>query len=273
VSDEAADTRTPAGVDAPAPRLRDLQAAVARALDGDSAAAAALVRADRIPAAERLAVYANNVAATFRQALELSYPAVLRLVGPEWFGSAARAYRRAVPSRSGDLQPAGAGFAEFLAARFAGTPQSVVADVARLEWAREEAAGAADVPPFDAGVLRALPANRHGDLEFTLHPSVRLVTSPYPVLEVWAANVGEAEPPELDLGRGRQRVLVHRRGLHVRVEALDAPTHAFASALAAGVTLAEAAARAEALDPEFPLPDVLTRFASSGVLASAHLRE
>jgi hypothetical protein len=255
----------------PSPTLGELQAAFARAIDGDVAAAAALVQ-DGAPAPEeRLGIYANNVAATFRQALELSFPAVRRLVGAEWFASAAGAYRRAHPSRSGDLQPAGAGFPDFLAARLADTPHAVVADVARLEWAREEAAIAPAVPPFDATVLAAVPAERHGELAFTLHPSVRLVASPFPLHEIWAANVASDDPPPIDLALGPQALLVHRLGLEVRVAVIDRASHAFAQALLDGATLAAAAERAHAIAPDFPLEACLADLAVRAVLAAVRV--
>src|SRR4249920_487482 len=52
---------------------------------------------------DRLALYRGNVHAAWEKALANAYPVVRALVGEEFFGGLARAYGRAHPSNSGDL--------------------------------------------------------------------------------------------------------------------------------------------------------------------------
>ena len=62
-----------------------------------------------------LAVYRANSNAAAAKALAGAYPVVSQVVGAEFFEALARAYRRAHPSTSCDLNEYGAEFAPFLA--------------------------------------------------------------------------------------------------------------------------------------------------------------
>jgi hypothetical protein len=245
-----------------APPLRDLQAAFARAIDGDAAAAATFVHGGALDAVTRLGIYANNVRGTFRAALELSYPAVRRIGGDEWFAGAARAYRRASPSRSGDIHPAAAGFPAFLAHELGGTELEALAELARLEWACEEAAIAADAPEFDPAVLSRIPVERQPQLVFTLHPSCRVVESVHPIVDLWNGDPIAREP---------QHALVHRVALEVRIRRLDAGVARFVATLAQRSTLAAALGAAVDVEPTFDLAATLTMLAREGVLVGVEL--
>src|SRR5258706_1360254 len=97
--------------------LERLQADFAAALIDSGAAAAvvpALVSRDA-RTLERIALYRGNVVAAWEKALANAYPVVRALVGDEFFHGLARAYGRAHPSASGDLNRFGARFAEFVA--------------------------------------------------------------------------------------------------------------------------------------------------------------
>lgn len=60
----------------------------------------------------RLRIYRKSGAAIHTGALRTSYPAVLALVGEDFFDQTALGYRRARPSRSGNLQIFGDGLAD-----------------------------------------------------------------------------------------------------------------------------------------------------------------
>lgn len=253
--------------------LREIQGSLAAALaGGDPAAAGRLLRGSPELAAARIAVYANNSWMAFRNTLELSFPAVARLGGPEWFSGAARSYRAGHPSRSGNLQGVGGSFPAFLAKQLAGTAHAVIADVAALEWAYQEVLVAPEPTPFDPRVLAAVPAERCAELCFPLAAACRLVSSPWPVLAIWRANREEAEPvPTIDLDAGGDRLLLRRAGLEVELTRLDEAEWIFLAALAAGRTLGVAAERAGAGDPAFDLAAVLERHVRRGTLATATL--
>ncbi len=212
--------------------LRELQRDFMRAILDDPASAAAVpVVPNGLHAAQRLQVYAGNAHANFSSALELSYPVVRRLVGAAYFAQCARSFQREHPSRSGDLQPAGAPFPAYIDALHRGGEYRYLGDVARFEWLLQEALLAADHPPLDLGKLAAVATGDYDSLRFRLHPSVRLFESDYPCLAIWQANSAAEEPPVIDLhGAPRERIAIMRSGStgwgapHVHGTGLGAPT-------------------------------------------------
>src|SRR5260221_12511136 len=62
---------------------------------------------------DRLGLYRGNLTAAWEKTLGSAYPVVRALVGEEFFASLARAYGRACPSVSGDLNLFGAQFPGF----------------------------------------------------------------------------------------------------------------------------------------------------------------
>ena len=73
-----------------------------------------------------------------------------------FFNAAVDAYVRACPSTSGDLNVYGDAFGEFLAGYPPAADLPYLPDVARLEWAVDEAGRAADRDGSPEGVLAAL---------------------------------------------------------------------------------------------------------------------
>jgi hypothetical protein len=218
--------------------LRDLQhafAAALRAREGDAVC-------DARPAAN-LAVYRNNASWQFRNALSLSFPVLLRRVGEEYFRQLAVQYRASFPSRSGDLHWVGRDFADFLAAHLAGSEYAWLADLARLEWAREMAAVSAVHPPLGAETLAEFTPDDFEHLVFSLQPSLHLGISPFPVVSIWIANQGDIAAP-VDQSTGEEAYMVLSRDDHVMVSKLTSARFSFLAALADGAPLGEAMARA-----------------------------
>lgn len=209
------------------------------------------------------AAYRRTIEATWRAALAGQFPVVERLVGPAFFGEAARHYARAHPSASGNLHDFGARFAAFLETYGPAQGLGYLPDVARLEWALHEAFHAPGAPPFDFAALAQVEPQAHADLRFHLHPAVRLVQSPHPVLAIWEANQpGRDGTPEGD--GGPACVLVRRDDEQAWPEALAADAHAFLARCLAGERLGEIADRLS--DPE-SLPELLQAQVAAGTIA------
>jgi hypothetical protein len=88
---------------------------------------------------DRIAIYRRTVFANYRNALAATYPVVKRLVGAPFFNTAVDSYVHAHPSASGDLNVYGDAFGDFLAAYPHAANLPYLPDVARLEWAIDEA--------------------------------------------------------------------------------------------------------------------------------------
>ncbi len=206
--------------------------------------------------AARLRIYRHSSEAIHTAALRTSYPAVLALVGEDFFEQTALAYRRAHPSRSGNLQAFGDGFAEYLESLPATDALAYLPDVARLEWLRQESALAADATP---ATLEAFARCRDGafrSVRIDLLPSLRLLASRHQVLTIWRyALQPTSEGLTLD-GTG-ENVMLWREDGEVAMAPLDDASFACIAALAHGDTTDTAGAKARTRDPGFDLADCL----------------
>lgn len=282
------------------PSLRELQQAFAEAVlapdgtapgfaiavsvgagDGAGAPADAATISPPAHAADRIGIYRNAMRANYRNALRASFPVILRLVGEPFVHAAVDAFVRAHPSASGDLNLYGDAFGEFLAGypHAAGLPY--LADVARLEWAVDEAQRAADVSFMPDQVLAAMAATapeRLPSLRLRLDPSCRLVASEYPVLHIWRANQArcvdgdgarcEEGDDRVSLDEGGDLLVVRRGEDGVTLTRVNAGEHAFLVALAAGSTLGAALDAAQRADAAFDLGAALRANIASGVIAA-----
>ncbi|MGH8320535.1 MAG: HvfC/BufC family peptide modification chaperone, partial [Gammaproteobacteria bacterium] len=167
-----------------APSLHKLQTGFARWMLGERGLPLPeTVAGNGLDSEARLQIYRNIIFNNLTAALRTAYPAVLKLVGEDFFSGVAARFIRDYPSSSGNLQDFGAAFPECLAAIPEVAALPYLADVARLEWARQQAYLAADAEPLDPYALGTVPDDRQGALRLTLHPSVRLLESPYPILD------------------------------------------------------------------------------------------
>jgi putative oxidoreductase len=148
------------------PSLVEIQRGVAAAMiSGDPAALAGLgIVAGAISPAARIDIYRRNVFGNYRKALATTFPVVRQLVGAAFFNAAADTYVRAHPSTRGDVNRYGDDLAGFLATYEPARMLVYLPDIARLEWAIDQAAIAADAPPFDLAALAALPERAHAGL-------------------------------------------------------------------------------------------------------------
>lgn len=234
--------------------LAELQGALRQAiLHGDESAARAEIEDNGISASERLDVYRNNTFASLTAVLAAAYPALQRLLGEGNFRLLARAFIAAHPPRRPQLLSYGGAMADFLRV-FEHTRDDVFfAELARLEWARNESLFAADAPILTAQSLQGIAMERFGALRLPLHPATRLVESDYAIARLW-----EAETLSQGVALGAESVLVTRNGegaiLQRRASAGDA---ALLTAFAGGLTLDESAEAAFQAEPGFDLQAAL----------------
>lgn len=230
--------------------LRTLQAAFGRSLLLPQPAAEDLqLLARGAMAAEfagRFDVYRNNAWQFFLAALERTYPVVQRRVGAEFFRQLAREYRAVHPSRRGDLHWVGEQFPAWLGQRLRDTGYEWLADLARLEWACEEAVTAGHAPPLALAQLARHAPEALAQLQVALQPSLRLVASRYPVWSVWQANQQEGDTGPVDLEQGAEHCVAACSDERVAVYRLQATEFTLLSQLHAGLTLEAALAAADA---------------------------
>ena len=243
--------------------LRDLQRAFAAHLCGEDQQA---LVAEILPAAERLRIHRHHMLDSLAAALAATFPTVQAVVGAEFFRGLARAFiGRSLPTQP-VLAEYGAGFPAFIAGHDAARDLPYLGDVARLDWALNLAFHAPPGGRLAAADLAALPADRLPSLRLSLAPGTVLVCSPYPMDRIWAASQPEAAADPVDLAAGGVRLLVLRRPDDAAFVSLSAAEAAFVAGLSEGLTLEEAAGRAE---PDFDLSAGFARLLGLGVFAAS----
>lgn len=190
--------------------------------------------------ARRYGVYRNNVTVGLAGALAESFPAVRRLVGEAFFRAMAIAYARAEPPRSPVMAAYGSGFADFVAGFEPASGLPYLPDVARIEQAWVEAYHAADADPIDPAAFAELPPEALPHLRLVLHPSLKIVRSPYAALSIWRSNIEEGCEPSVEDAGLAEDVLILRPETEVEVREVAPGGAAFLQALAAGRTVVEA---------------------------------
>ncbi|WP_371226622.1 putative DNA-binding domain-containing protein [Roseovarius sp. 2305UL8-3] len=205
------------------------------------------------PAGRRFAVYRNNVASSLTEALELSFPAILKLIGEENFKKVASVFLRQHPPSVPMLSQYGAEMPDFLTGFEPLQHIGYLPDVARLEQAIRLSYHAADAAPADASVLQTLAPEALLNTRFGLAPAVRMVRSPWPIHAIWAFNLEDGPKPE----PGAQNVLITRPKFDPQLTPIPTATAAFIDALASDAPLGTAHDAATQHDPEFDLSHAL----------------
>jgi hypothetical protein len=218
--------------------LRELQESFALAMRDPAAGCA-------VEPLANLAIYRNNSASAYQNALAISYPVIKARVGEEYFRELGFRFRERSPSRSGDLHWAGREFADFLDQHLRGGDYAWLADLARLEWSCEEAAIAGELAHVGLEALAAITPEAIGEAVFSLQPSIRLHAFPYPLFSIWRANQGVVGAP-VDQSLGNEQGLVRMRRDRIELIAMPTDQYAFISALASGKNLGDAVGSAGA---------------------------
>ncbi|MFO1169816.1 MAG: DNA-binding domain-containing protein [Hyphomicrobiaceae bacterium] len=249
------------------PRLTELQSDFATALLTPDAPPPAGVHGPTatLPV-KRYNVYRNNLVASLIQVLEARYPVVLRLVGEDFFRGLGRLYVEAHLPRSPILAEFGGELAAFLASFEPARGLPYLPDVARLEWLQHVAYHAADALPLAPGDLASVAAATIPKLRFTLHPSVGIVASTYPIVSIWETNRRDETVSPIRLDQGAETALVVRPALEVETRKAPTGTDIFIDALGRGVTLAEAATDARTRNDHFNVQLALATVIEAGAL-------
>ncbi len=253
--------------------LPDLQARFTESLfqppgSDFEAALTAEIALSGIATEERLAVYRNNVQISLISVLEAAFPVTATLAGHENFAFASRRFIAEKPPAEARLLAYGADFPAWLSAFKPAAKQPWLAEMARLEWARNEALFAADADPLDPNILTQQDPAEVMALRFQAHPATRLVYSAFALNGLWRAVQEEGALP--DPNSAAETVLVLRPHLEVTQLSLSPGEARLAEALLTGKTLGEAAEAALADEPALDLQAALFRHLRHGSFSGCH---
>lgn len=212
--------------------------------------------------AARFEVYRNNTHASILDVLADAFPTVRTLLGESLFIRLVTAFIRHAPSQANHLLDYGAELPDFIAQSEPLADRPWLVDVARLDWARNAAYGAAEAVPMGAGALQGLAADALLALRPTLVPSATLLASDWPIHAIWMNPDAMAQS---GVAPRAEAALTVRPAMQVQTILLHAAELALLRTLQDGGTLGEAAFAAQQTDPTFDLMTAFAGHLSAGI--------
>ncbi len=209
----------------------------------------------RVSGQERLQVYAEGYTARIRESIAEVYEAVRHALDAEVFDELCRAYAERTHSDDYNLNHAGKNLEEFLRTSSLSKEAPFLPDLAKFEWSLWEAFHSFDESAtFTHSDLAKMPSEDWERSTLVFQPSVRLLDSAWPVLDLWKTRRESSELKKVRLNSNPQKVLIGRRGDQVRCELLGLEQFRLIQGLLAGKSLgavceelAETSGDAEAL--------------------------
>jgi hypothetical protein len=213
------------------------------------------------------AIYRNTAMRACLDALEANYPAVVCLVGREWFRAAAAIHVTESPPRDPRLTTYGDDFAGFLGAFPPASELPYLADVARLDRLWTESFVAADADVLDASMIASLGPDALGALRLHRHPAARTFASSLPAVSIWQAS-RNAMAVSADLVWRAEFAIVTRIDHEVSVTPVDAAAWRLFEACTEGASLADAALSTLETHPDARIDLLLASLLQAGAFAT-----
>ena len=236
-----------------------------RAIYGVSDSESSLVQLTSQPGFK---VYRNTVLKAGVDALAANYPTIMRLVGEEWFRSAALIHACAEPPQSVCLIEYGRGFADFLSVFGPAAELPYLGEVARLDRFWTECHIAADEAPLEAAMLATLGEVDLLQSVLRLRACVRWHWSAsQPAYSIWQANREQRELAE-ELNWNGEGALLSRIDGQVVWQAASLGMCVFLDACAAGEDLQTATTKGVEAEPELDVARLLGTLIHAEVFAS-----
>lgn len=188
---------------------------------------------DELTAADRVAIYRNMYAARLVEALRDTFPNLARFLGEERFTALTQAYLAEHPSNHHDVGRIGRLLAAFLR-KYPDPDRLDLADLAELEWARNEVFFAPDSRAAGVEALAEVGTQGAAGARLRMALSLKVIDLAHDAVALWRGlESGELlEPP-----RAGSAVGVWRRGFEVFHGALPAEEAAALRAAKEGATL------------------------------------
>ena len=127
-------------------------------------------------------------------------------------------------------------------------------DVARLELAQRRSYHAADTSPIDPALFAELSPEELAAALVEFAPSVRVVQSAWPILDIWHFNMTEGAPQPSSVA---QDVLVTRADFDPQMHTLPEGAALLIETLTKGTALGPALESVEAKHPDFDFSSLL----------------
>ena len=221
-------------------KLKDFQARFQRAiLEGDDAILENLTDGAKETKANLLQVYRDGYVLRLIDVVGNDHEHLHRYLGEPEFRAMASQYIVANPSHHPNARWFSRGLPEFLRAAEPYAQKPVLADLAALERALNDAFDAGDAPALGIADLAAIPVGVWSSLAFVAHPSTGCLEASTNAAAIWMALKSEEPPPPPAVSPEAARILVWRQGTAAMFRELSAEEAMMWQLTAAGAAFGE----------------------------------
>lgn len=188
------------------------------------------------PAGRRFNVYRNNIATSLIEALRAGFPTLEKLLGDENFTYLARQFIAAHPPISPLMIYYGGQLPAFISEIQELTRYPYLSNIAQLEWAMRCSYHAPDHQPISHEVLSSFSSDELMTAQITLAPSLDLVSSPYPIVDIYKYTHDPSTPKPTAIA---QSALIMRPIYDPTIQAICADDVQIIAHLRRGQSIAE----------------------------------
>jgi hypothetical protein len=194
-----------------------------------------------------LGIYQRNLKTNAMNALQISFPTVIKLIGDNVFSYAVEQLLQQDPPTAGDWGLWGENFPELLRDLTALQDFTYVADVARLDFSMHLLGREKDVE-LDMNSISLLGECELDQLRVVLNPSIKLLVSEFQIIDIYCANHSLASQVEYYLNEAKhkmaegigQTALLYRPEFKPLVRSVDSSENAWLRLMQQGVSLGSA---------------------------------
>ena len=176
--------------------LKDFQDRFQRAiLDGDDAILSDIPHGPRETKTNLLGIYRDAYTLRLIEIIGNDHELLRRYLGEQRFGEMARVYIASFPSNHPNARWFAHRLPEFLRTTEPYARRPILAELAALERALNDAFDGTDAPVLGMADLAAIPAEIWGQLAFVRHPTAIRLDAHTNVGAIWTALKADEEPP------------------------------------------------------------------------------
>lgn len=192
------------------------------------------------PGAERLSVYSDGYLSRIHDALLEAYETINKVIGHSRFHAMTQAYAARYASKHYNLSRAGENLPVFLKSYEPLNEWPFLPQLAEFEWKVTAAFHAFDQKPFDMSALADITVEDWERSVMTFQPSMQLMKSDWPLLDIWSARKKPVEEIKIDMIGRPQSILIFRRDTELHMRLLQPAEYQLLGEIQKGVPLGEA---------------------------------